>query len=157
MYMYDLPQYSLFLIKPDAVQRLLVPKILARFDNAGLRVARMVLRKPSRKLIEEHYAEHRDAPHFNANTDFMLSGPLVAGIVRSMYEFTDAVAKLRALIGPYQLPLVAGTIRGDWMRATDPSCCTLVHGSSSPEAAVREAELWFGPGGLSDLEQETCP
>lgn len=145
--------YSFFLIKPDAIERNLYCPVLHRIQSVAttypaLRIVRCELRRATRELAAAHYAEHVGRSFFDANVEFLASGPLVAGVVEC--DGGDAVALLRAIAGPYD-GRVAGTIRGTFMRDGEPLHENLIHTSDSPEAAVREAELWFGPGGLSPV------
>jgi nucleoside-diphosphate kinase len=128
---------TLILIKPDAVERALAGKILARIERRGFRVVAGKLLRVGRELGEEHYNEHRAKPFFGELVEFITSAPTWALVV----EGEGAIATLRKTIGATD-PANAepGTIRGD-LATSMPN--NLVHGSDSPESAQREIALWF--------------
>jgi nucleoside-diphosphate kinase len=128
---------TLILIKPDAVERRLAGEILGRIERRGFAVRAGKLLRVSRDLGEEHYAEHREKPFFGELVEFITSAPTWALVV----EGEDAIATLRKTIGATN-PANAepGTIRGDLAMSMPDN---LVHGSDSPDSAVREIALWF--------------
>ena len=131
---------TLVLVKPDGVKRLLVGEILGRIERKGLTIAALELKNVSEDLARQHYAEHEGKPFFPSLLEFITSGPVVAVIV----EGPRAVAAFRQIAGgtdPVE-KAAPGTIRGDLALVTQDN---LVHGSDSPDSAVREIELWF-PG-----------
>ncbi|BBX53079.1 MULTISPECIES: nucleoside-diphosphate kinase [Mycobacteriaceae] len=131
---------TLVLIKPDGVQRHLIGEILRRIEGKGLTIAALELKDVSDELARAHYAEHEGKPFFPSLLEFITSGPVVAAIL----EGPRAVAAFRQLAGgtdPVE-KATPGTIRGDLGLETQ---FNLVHGSDSPDSAVREIELWF-PG-----------
>lgn len=128
------------MIKPDGVQRRLIGEIISRIEAKGLTVAALELKNVSDDLARAHYAEHEGKPFFPSLLEFITSGPVVAAIL----EGPRAVAAFRQLAGgtdPVE-KATPGTIRGDLGLETQ---FNLVHGSDSPDSAVREIELWF-PG-----------
>ena len=132
-----LAERSLILLKPDAVERRLVGRILSRFEDRGLAIVALRQRMCDRALAEAHYAEHRDKHFFGRACAFLCAGPLVSACL----EGRGAVAAARRLIGPTDPRDAApGTIRGDlathWRR-------NLVHASASADDAEREVALWF--------------
>lgn len=131
---------TLVLIKPDGVQRRLIGEILRRIEGKGLTIAALELKDVSDELARAHYAEHEGKPFFPSLLEFITSGPVVAAIL----EGPRAVAAFRQLAGgtdPVE-KATPGTIRGDLGLETQ---FNLVHGSDSPDSAVREIDLWF-PG-----------
>ena len=139
---------TLVLIKPDGVQRLLVGRILARFEERGLKLAGLKLVHGDRALAEQHYAVHREKPFFEGLLAFITSGPLVALAL----EGPNAIAAVRSMVGatrPHEA--AAGTIRGDLAVETAQN---LVHASDGAETAVAELALWFKPGELLDYDRE---
>ena len=74
-------QKTLVLIKPDGVQRLLVGRILSRFEERGLRIAALKLVSVDRALAETHYAVHSKRPFFAGLVDFITSSPVVAMVL----------------------------------------------------------------------------
>jgi nucleoside-diphosphate kinase len=128
---------TLVLLKPDAVQRGLVGRILARFEAKGLKLAGMKLRQFQQALLREHYAPHRQRPFFPALVEYMTSGPVVALVL----EGKNAIEVTRKLMGATNAAEAApGTIRGDWGLSLSNN---LVHGSDSKESAARELALFF--------------
>jgi nucleoside-diphosphate kinase len=139
---------TLVLVKPDGVQRLLTGRILARFEERGLKVVGLKLVRADRGLAERHYAAHRERPFFGGLVDFMTSRPLVALAL----EGPNAIAVVRAMVGATRPNEAApGTIRGDFALETAQN---LVHASDGPETAKTELELWFRPDELLDYERE---
>jgi nucleoside-diphosphate kinase len=139
---------TLVLVKPDGVQRGLVGSILARLERKGLQVVGLKLLKPSRDLLERHYAVHRERKFFASLLRFMSSGPVAAIAVRG----DGAVQVVRTLMGVTNGAEAApGTLRGDYGMSRS---YNLVHGSDAPETAAYELPLWFGPGELLDYPLE---
>jgi len=139
---------TLVLIKPDAVQRLLTGRILARYEDRGLRLVGMKLMTVPRDVAERHYAVHRDKPFFGGLVDFITSGPLVALAL----EGPNAIAVVRAMNGATRPHEAApGTIRGDFALETAQN---LVHASDSGETAAFELPLWFRDEELLEYGRE---
>jgi nucleoside-diphosphate kinase len=139
---------TLILIKPDGVQRLLVGRILGRFEERGLRIVALKLTRADRALAERHYAIHRDKPFYAGLVDFITSGPLVAAVL----EGPQAIPLARAMLGATRpQDAVPGTIRGDLAVDTGQN---LVHASDSSETAVTEIPLWFDPAELHDYTRD---
>ena len=135
---------TLILLKPDAVQRRLIGRIIQRFEDKGLAVVGMKLVRLSRALAERHYAPHQGKPFFPTLIDYITSGPVVAMVL----EGPRAVSVTRTLMGAtagYEAS--PGTIRGDF--GADLTL-NLVHGSDSPETADREVALFFTKDELFD-------
>jgi len=139
---------TLVLIKPDGVQRLLTGRILARYEDRGLKLVGLKLILVSRDLAERHYAVHREKPFFGGLVDFITSGPLVALVL----EGPNAIAVVRAMNGATRPHEAApGSIRGDFALETAQN---LVHASDSAETAASEVALWFAPNELLAYERE---
>jgi nucleoside-diphosphate kinase len=129
---------TLVLVKPDGVQRRLVGRILARFEEKGLQVVGLRLSRLERSLLEKHYAAHRAKPFYEGLVSYMASSPVVAIALRGK----NAVAVVRKMMGAtFGSKAEPGTIRGDFAISDG---FNLVHGSDSPEAAAKELELFFG-------------
>jgi nucleoside-diphosphate kinase len=141
---------TLVLLKPDAVQRGLIGEILARIERKGLRIVGLKLRQFERKLVEEHYAVHRERPFYGKLVQFMTSGPVVAVAI----EGKEAIEVTRKLIGATNSRKAEpGTIRGDLGMSFSNN---LVHGSDGPDAARKELALFFaGSGELCDWTPAT--
>lgn len=133
-------EQTLSIIKPDAVGKGYIGKILARFEAAGLKPVNLKMMQLSREQAEGFYAEHKERPFFGELVDFMTSGPVTVQVL----EGDNAIAKNRELMGATN-PQEAepGTIRADFADSVDANA---VHGSDSPESAVREIDFFFGNG-----------
>ena len=130
---------TLSIIKPDAVRKNVIGKILARFEEAGLKVVAVRMMHLSRTEAEGFYAVHRERPFFKDLVDFMVSGPVVVQVL----EGANAVAKNRDLMGATDPKKAAkGTIRADFADSIDANA---VHGSDAPETARAEIAFFF-PG-----------
>lgn len=139
---------TLVLIKPDGVQRLLAGRILARYEERGLKLVGLKLVRVERELAERHYAAHREKPFFAGLVDFITSGPLVAAAVQG----PNAIAVVRAMNGATRPHEAApGTIRGDFALETAQN---LVHASDSAETAATELGLWFSDAELVTYDRE---
>ncbi len=139
---------TLILIKPDGVQRLLVGRILERYEQRGLRIVGLKLVAVDRELAERHYDAHREKPFFAGLVEFIISSPLVAIAVEGL----NAIAVCRAINGATRPHEAApGTIRGDFALETGQN---LVHASDSTENAEAELALWFRPEELVDYERD---
>ncbi len=139
---------TLVLVKPDGVQRLLVGRILGRFEERGLKIVGLKLVAVDRVLAEAHYAVHRERPFFEGLVAFITSSPLVAVAL----EGPNAIAMVRAMVGatrPHEA--VPGTIRGDLAMETAQN---LVHASDGAETAAAELALWFAPGEIVDYARD---
>jgi nucleoside-diphosphate kinase len=139
---------TLVLIKPDGVQRLLVGRIVGRFEERGLKIVGLKLVQVDRAFAERHYAVHRGKPFFEGLLAFITSGPLVAMVL----EGPKAIAVVRSMVGATR-PAEAepGTIRGDLALETAQN---LIHASDGPETAATEVALWFGERELLDYDRE---
>lgn len=84
---------SLVLIKPDAVERNLIGKILEVYEGAGLKIKAMEMKQINKEFAEKHYEEHRDKQFFNSLIKYITRSPLVALIL----EGEDAINKIRSL------------------------------------------------------------
>jgi nucleoside-diphosphate kinase len=139
---------TLVLIKPDGVQRQLTGRIIARYEDRGLKLVAMKLIHVARDVAERHYAVHRERPFFAGLVDFITSGPLVAAVL----EGPNAIAVVRAMNGATRPHEAApGSIRGDFALDTAQN---LVHASDSAENGAAEIALWFGADELVDYERE---
>jgi hypothetical protein len=130
-------QRTLSIIKPDAVKKNVVGKIIDRFESNGLRIAAAKKIKLSKCDAKAFYAVHKDRPFFNDLVDFMVSGPVVVMVL----EGENAVAKNRELMGATNPKEAAkGTIRADFADSIDANA---VHGSDSLENAAVEIAFFF--------------
>ena len=142
---------TLVLLKPDAVQRGLSGEIIARLERTGLKIVGMKLMQVSEELANRHYGEHVGKPFFDGLVGFITSGPIVA----MAFEGNNAVSIVRKTMGatnPAESP--PGSIRGDFGVDIGRN---LVHGSDSPESAVRELGLFFADGELLSYDRASDP
>src|SRR5690349_4689369 len=133
---------TLFLVKPDAVQRGLAGEILKRLESRGLKFVALKLMLVPRATAEKHYAEHKGKPFFEGLVSFITSSPIIAAVV----EGTNAIEVVRATNGATN-PLKAdpGTIRADFGLEMGRN---LVHASDSPASAARVIKIFFKPSVL---------
>jgi nucleoside-diphosphate kinase len=125
------------IIKPDAVERRMAGKILARIEEAGFTVRGMRMQHLSKREAEGFYAVHRERPFFGGLTDFMSSGPCVLLAL----EAPDAIKKWRALMGATDPAKAdAGTLRKDFGSSIERNA---THGSDAPETAAFELGYFF--------------
>ncbi len=139
---------TLVLVKPDGVQRQLVGRIVARYEERGLKIVGLKLVHVDRALAERHYAVHKGKPFFEGLVAFITSGPLVALAL----EAPNAIGLVRTMNGATKPAEAApGTIRGDLAIEMGQN---LVHASDSPESAATELAIWFAPGELLSFDRE---
>jgi len=136
---------TLIILKPDAVQRGLMGKIITRFEDKGLYIVGCKLMKISPQLAETHYEAHKGKGFYNGLVKFMTSNPVLVLAVKGIGAITIARGMMGATFGSKAAP---GTIRGDFGVSNS---FNLIHGSDSPEAAERELKLFFGAGEVLDF------
>ena len=128
---------SLVLIKPDAVERNLIGRIITCYENNGLKIVALKMGKASKEVAEKHYAEHKEKVFYNELINFITRSPLCAMII----EGENAIEKIRNINGSAN-PSEAkyGTIRKAFASNKTENC---VHASDSLESAKREISIWF--------------
>lgn len=125
------------MIKPDAVARGLVGRIIGRFEDVGLELERMELGLVTSGEAAANYAEHEGKPFYEGLVAYITSGP----VVKMVLSGPNAVGVCRKLMGATNPADAApGTIRGDLGLVVD---ANVVHGSDSPESAEREIGIFF--------------
>jgi nucleoside-diphosphate kinase len=125
------------IIKPDAVAKNVIGKIVSRFESNGLKIVASKMKHLSRQEAEGFYAVHRERPFFRDLVEFMISGPVVLQVL----EGEDAIARNRELMGATDPKKAdAGTIRADFAESIDANA---VHGSDAPETAAQEVAFFF--------------
>jgi len=128
---------TLSIVKPDAVKKNAIGRILARFEAAGLRIVAARMMHLSRAEAEGFYAVHRERPFFKDLVEFMTSGPVLVQVL----EGDNAIARNRDLMGATDpKKAAAGTIRADFAVSIDANA---VHGSDAPETARTEIAYFF--------------
>jgi nucleoside-diphosphate kinase len=126
------------MIKPDAVARGLVGRIVGRLEDVGLIVERLELGIVTPEQAAANYAEHAGKPFYDGLVAYITSGPVVKMVISG----PEAVAVVRKLMGSTNPKDAApGTIRGDYGLTLD---ANVIHGSDSPESAEREIAIFFG-------------
>ena len=128
---------TLAIIKPDAVERRVVGKILARIEEEGFAIRALERRQLSRRQAEGFYAVHRSRPFFGSLTEFMSSGPVVVMVL----EAEGAIRKWRDLMGATDPAKAAsGTVRKEFAESIERNA---THGSDAPETAAFEIGYFF--------------
>lgn len=128
---------TLSIIKPDAVAKNVIGKIVDRFESNGLRIAAMKKVQLSEADAKAFYAVHTGKPFFDGLVKFMISGPVVVMVL----EGENAVIRNRELMGATNPKEAAvGTIRADFAQSIDANA---VHGSDSLENAKIEIDFFF--------------
>jgi len=128
---------TLVMIKPDGVERNLIGKVIAIFEENGLKVVALKKTRLSKEQAKAFYIVHKERPFYESLTDYMSSGPIVAMVL----EGEDAIKRVREIMGATD-PKEAkeGTIRK--LFGVDKEKNT-VHGSDSPESAAKEIPFFF--------------
>jgi len=137
---------TLVMIKPDGVERNLIGKVIAIFEENGLRVVALKKTRLSKEQAKAFYIVHKERPFYESLTDYMSSGPIVAIVL----EGENAIKKVREIMGATD-PKEAkdGTIRK--LFGIDKEKNT-VHGSDSPESASKEIPFFFSEKELIEVE-----
>lgn len=131
-------QRTYVMIKPDAVARGLVGRIIARFEDTGLVVERIERSVVTPEQAADNYREHEGKPFYDGLVRYITSGPVVKMVIAG----PDAVTVCRKLMGVTNPKEAApGTIRGDFGLTLD---ANVIHGSDSAESAEREIAIFFG-------------
>ncbi|MFH1109350.1 MAG: nucleoside-diphosphate kinase [Planctomycetota bacterium] len=135
---------TLIILKPDAIQRRLIGRIIQRFEDKGLAVVAMKLMRIARELAERHYAPHKGKPFYPGLIDYITSGPVVVMVLQG----ERCIDIARTLMGKtFGYEAAPGTIRGDFGASRS---FNLVHGSDSPDSAKVEIALYFQEKELLD-------
>ena len=128
---------TLAIIKPDAVARNLIGKILVRVESNGFRVIAMKRVQLTKSIAEGFYYVHKERPFFNDLTTSMATGPVVLLVL----ERQEAISQWRQLMGATNpKDAEAGTLRKDFAIDLEKNS---VHGSDSPESAAFEISYFF--------------
>ncbi len=135
---------TLSIIKPDAISKNVIGKIISRFEDGGLQVVAAKMLQLNDESAGGFYSEHKDRPFYKDLVEFMTSGPVIVQVL----EGENAINKNRDLMGATN-PAEAepGTIRADFAHSIDANA---VHGSDSVTSAEREIGYFFS-------NEEICP
>ena len=130
-------QKTLAIIKPDAVKKKLIGKIIQKIEEEGFEIEAMKLLLLSKEEAEGFYVVHKERPFYDSLTDFMSSGPIVVMVL----ERDDAISTWRRLMGATD-PAQAdpGTIRRQYGFSVERNA---THGSDAPETAEWEIKYFF--------------
>jgi nucleoside-diphosphate kinase len=138
---------TLIILKPDAVQRGLMGRIISRFEDKGLQIVGAKLMQISQELAATHYKDHNGKPFYAGLVRFMTSSPVLVLAVRGV----GAIGICRNMMGAtFGSKAAAGSIRGDFGVSNS---FNLIHGSDSPEAASRELGLFFKAGEVLEYQR----
>lgn len=144
-------EQTLIIVKPDAVQRGLIGKIVTRFERRGLRVSAMKLMHIDEALAQRHYAIHEGKPFYESLIEYITSSPVVVMVL----EGKDAIEVVRRTMGATNPTEAApGTIRADFALEIGRN---LVHGSDGPETAAFEVSLFFDEPEIISYARDTDP
>ncbi len=130
-------QQSLFIIKPDGVERKLVGNIIARFEKKGFKIVKLKMLTFTKEMAEEFYSEHRSKPFFAELVSFIISGKVVAAVI----EGDNVISTTREMVGTTKsFEAAPGSIRGDYgLGVTN----NIIHASDSTESFEREVNIVF--------------
>jgi len=139
---------TLVIIKPDGVKRGLVGKVIARFEERGLKITALKMTWLTVERAQQLYAPHVGKEFYQGLMDFVTSGPVVAVAV----EGKSAIQIVRNMIGALRPEeSIPGSIRGDYSMDVRRN---VIHGSDSPENAERELSVFFDDSEF--LKYQTC-
>ena len=137
-------EQTLLIIKPDALERRLLGRIVTRFEDKGFQIAAMKMTRLDEAVIRNHYGAHEGKPFYEPLVRYMSGHPVVLLVVRAK----NAIAIARKMMGKtFGCDAEPGTIRGDFAVSNR---FNLIHGSDSPEAAAHEIGLFFKPEEMMD-------
>ena len=130
-------EQTLVILKPDAVQRRLIGRIIQRFEDKGLRIAAMKFMRIPTDLAERHYAVHKGKPFYPSLIEYITSGPVLVMVLAG----PKAIDVTRKMMGAtFGYDAAPGTIRGDFGISRT---LNLVHGSDGADSAGKEISLFF--------------
>jgi len=132
-----LTEKTLFIVKPDAVARNLVGKVISRFERKGFKILKLKMFTFTQEQAEKFYDVHKDKPFFGELTSFITSGSVVAAII----EGNNAIATARIMIGATKsFEAEPGSIRGDFGLGLSDN---IIHASDSQESFDHESRVAF--------------
>ncbi len=154
-------QQTLVLIKPDAMKRSIMGRVLTKLEDSKLFLAGAKLLRVDKKLAEDHYAQHK-GKHFYEELIKYITGQLHSNngperVLALVYEGENAIQKIRDLAGNTNPEKAdAGTIRAMFGRITTKGTMeNVLHASATPLEAEREIKLWFSPKELVNVIYKT--
>jgi len=130
-------EQTLFIVKPDGVERKLVGDIISRFEHRGFKILKLKMFTFTKQMAEEFYSAHNTKPFFGELVSFITSGSVVAAII----EGNNAIATTRVMIGSTKsFDAAPGTIRGDFGLGISDN---IIHASDSKESFEKEIAVVF--------------
>lgn len=128
---------TLSILKPDALQSRAIGRVIAKFEEVGLKPVAMKMIHLTQTEAEGFYAVHKERPFFKSLVQYMTSGPVIVQVL----EGENAVAKNREVMGATNPANAAeGTIRKLFAKSIE---ANTVHGSDSPDNAKTEIAYFF--------------
>ncbi|OGK10621.1 MAG: nucleoside-diphosphate kinase [Candidatus Riflebacteria bacterium GWC2_50_8] len=128
---------TFLLIKPDAVQRGFIGKVISRIEEKGLKIVALKMVQVTPEQAARQYACHKGRPFYDSLVQFICSSPSVAMVI----EGRNAIALCRKLMGATDpTESLPGTIRGDFSLDVKHN---LIHGSDSAESFAQEFTVYF--------------
>jgi nucleoside-diphosphate kinase len=135
-------QRTLILLKPDAVQKGILGKVIQRFEESGFKIRGCKMIRLSKEILKEHYAHIAEKPFYPEVETFMGSAPVLAMVI----EGDDIVSKVRDMLGVTDSRKAApGTLRAEF--GVD-QMVNVAHASDSEETAIKEVERFFNESEL---------
>jgi len=132
-----LTEQTLFIVKPDAVNRGLVGEVILRFEKKGFKIIKLKMLTFTKEMAQKFYSDHSSKPFFGELVSFITSGRVVVAVI----EGNNAIATTRIMIGSTKsFEATPGSIRGDFgLGLTD----NIVHASDSKESFEKEVKVVF--------------
>ena len=135
-------EQTLSIIKPDAVAKNVIGKIMDRFESAGLKIVACRMMHLSREQAETFYAVHKDRPFYGELVEYMISGPVIVQVL----EGEAAIQQNRGVMGATNpAEATAGTIRADFAESVQANA---VHGYDGLTTALQEINYFFDPSDI---------
>jgi nucleoside-diphosphate kinase len=130
-------EQTLFIVKPDGVDRKLVGEIISRFEKKGFNMVKLKMFTFTKQMAEEFYSVHRSKPFFGELVSFITSGRVVAAVI----EGNNAITTTRLMVGSTKsFEAASGTIRGDFGLGISDN---IIHASDSKESFEKEIAVVF--------------
>ncbi|MFN3531165.1 MAG: nucleoside-diphosphate kinase [Candidatus Brocadia sp.] len=128
---------TLIILKPDAVQRRLLGKIISRFEEKGFQIVGLKMTQISEDMARKHYAAHEGKDFFEPLVRYTSSAPVIIMVLKGK----DVIEIVRKMMGAtFGSKAEPGTIRGDYAVSNR---FNLIHGSDSPTSAEKEIGIFF--------------
>jgi len=132
-------EYTLSIIKPDAIAKNIIGEIYSRFERAGLRIVAAKMLQLTKEQARKFYVVHKERPFYHDLVEFMSSGLIMVQVLMG----ENAVARNREIMGATDPKKAAsGTIRADFADSIQENA---VHGSDSLQTAKQEISFFFKP------------